>query len=99
MINFQEKWSSYVPGLHFVIGFSGKFYGIAGNETEKEGDKYIVKNAHKFRWFPHMWSHIIAMRFKDADTLCEYMTSNVDFHKRYVIFERTVGSLFGEVGH
>ena len=42
MIEFQEKWDPVVPGIHFVIGFSGKFFQRSENEMETEGDQYIL---------------------------------------------------------
>ena len=42
MIEFQEKWDPIVPGIHFVIGFSGKFFQRSENEKETEGDQYIL---------------------------------------------------------
>ena len=42
MIEFQEKWDPVVPGIHFVIGFSGKFFQRSDNEMETEGDQYIL---------------------------------------------------------
>ena len=42
MIEFQEKWYPVVPGLHFVIGFSGKFFQGSENKMENEGDQYIL---------------------------------------------------------
>ena len=41
MIEFQQKWDPVVPGVHFVIGFSGKFFQ-RGNSKENEGDQYIL---------------------------------------------------------
>ena len=46
MIEFQEKWDPVVPGVHFVIGFSGKFFQRSNNTMENQGDEYILGN-----WF------------------------------------------------
>ena len=42
MIEFQEKWDPVVPGVHFVIGFSGKFFQRSNNTMENQGDEYIL---------------------------------------------------------
>ena len=42
MIEFQQKWDPVVPGVHFVIGFSGKFFQRSNNTMENQGDDYIL---------------------------------------------------------
>ena len=62
MIAFMDKWKEQIPGFHFVVGFSGKFFN-RGNDTEDAGDAYIlekrgrktsfsIQNPSNFRSFP-----------------------------------------------
>lgn len=51
MIEFQEKWDPVVPGIHFVIGFSGKFFQRSNNQMENEGDQYILGRVLKVHSF------------------------------------------------
>ena len=46
LVDFQNDWrNNGVPGLQFMVGFSGKFYQSSTYEPEIEGDKAWLANS------------------------------------------------------
>ena len=76
----QQVLATKIPGFTFKLGFSGRLFGH-GNEDEMNGDKALVKNAHVFAWFPHMWSHTKAHTYNSQRKLVSDMMTNFYFAK------------------
>lgn len=84
LVDFQKRWrENGIKGFQIFVGYSGKFFKRSANWREKEGDDEWLRQAHHFKWFDHMWSHMTAHRFNSTKYLCEYMQQNVDFGKRH----------------
>ena len=64
MIKFQEKWDPVVPGVHFVIGFSGKFFQRSNNTNENQGDEYILGQVPTTVLLTGITRHHVGNRFK-----------------------------------
>lgn len=56
MISVQDRLAQKIPGFKFNLGFSGRGFK-QGDEEEDEGDMALIKNAHKFTWFGHLYDH------------------------------------------
>ena len=69
-----------MPGFKFNLGFSGYHY-LRGNEEEDKGDNELIKNAKKFWWFSHMWTHRKAHQIKTPQELKDELMMNLDFAK------------------
>ena len=52
----QDRLAQKIPGFKFNLGFSGRGFK-QGDEEEDEGDMALIKNAHKFTWFGHLYDH------------------------------------------
>lgn len=71
-----------MSGFKFNLGFSGYHFEQArGNDAEDEGDKEIIKNADKFWWFSHMWTHRKPHQITNDEDLRKELSNNVDFAK------------------
>ena len=81
MINFQDRMRKRIPGFKFNLGFSANFYEKSSVDLEIEGDREIVKEAHHFWWFGHIFSHGQAHTYKSAEKLEEQMQKNLEFSK------------------
>jgi len=86
-IKFQKLWREKIKNFRFMVGFSGKFYKTANTEAlseeKQQGDNSWLKNASKFYWFDHMWSHMQAHWFETADELYNYMKQGKQFADRW----------------
>lgn len=67
----------YMPGFKFNMGFCGIHY-LFGSTGEVEGKKELVKNAEKFSWFDHTYSHVQPHKIK-YERLVEEMSKNKKF--------------------
>lgn len=56
LISTQKEFRNYVQNFTFMLGFSGSYFRN-GDDLEDRGDEFLVENAEKFVWFPHMWRH------------------------------------------
>lgn len=74
----QNNLSKVIPGFHYNLGFSGKYF-LNGNEEEDEADHELIVEADKFWWFPHMWKHIQPHRFTNVSDLTHRMILNKEF--------------------
>lgn len=66
-----------MSGFKFNLGFCGINY-LLGSPSEIEGKKELVKNAGKFSWFDHTYSHVQPHKIK-YEKLVEEMTKNKQF--------------------
>ena len=86
-IKFQKLWREKIKNFRFMVGFSGKFYKTANTEAlteeKQQGDNSWLKNASKFYWFDHMWSHMQAHWFETSDELYNYMKQGKQFAERW----------------
>lgn len=80
----QRKLQSMIPGFHFNLGFSGKYF-LHGNNEENEGDRELLKNASEFWWFGHTWSHKQPHLVDNIEDLKEQMKTNMEFAKEHNI--------------
>lgn len=55
------------------------FLAFSGDPEETEADRLLLKYHDKFKWFPHMWSHMQAHWFNNVTKLCAYMDINKQF--------------------
>jgi len=78
LVESQNNLSKVIPGFHYNLGFSGKYF-LNGNEEEDEADYELVAEADKFWWFPHMWKHIQPHRFSNVSDLTHRMILNKQF--------------------
>ena len=76
LISSQETISNYVPGFRYNLGFSGKTFKT-GTTEEDLADELLIKNRHKFWWFPHMWHHLQPHMFDNVTELERRMTLNL----------------------
>ncbi|XP_077999800.1 bifunctional heparan sulfate N-deacetylase/N-sulfotransferase-like [Glandiceps talaboti] len=84
LVKSQEMLASQIPGFHFNLGFSGKFYH-SGMDEEDDGDDAIIQYAHKFWWFPHMWNHMQPHLANNETLLRAEMIKNRQFAKDHDI--------------
>jgi len=81
LIQSQNDLSKQIPGFHYNLGFSGKYY-LNGNDDEDAADRFLVAKKDEFWWFPHMWKHIQPHRFNNVSDLAYRMTLNKQFAER-----------------
>ena len=80
LLDAQKKLRQKVPGFRFNMGFSGAFF-LDGDDEEDEGDWALIKNAHSFWWFSHMWGHMKPHEIKALNDLVYDMKINWEFAK------------------
>ncbi|CAL4073832.1 unnamed protein product, partial [Meganyctiphanes norvegica] len=80
----QKKLQGIVPGFHFNLGFSGKYYQ-KGYEEENEGDRRLLTHVDEFWWFGHMWGHTQPHKLATAEQLEATMQLNKQFARNYGI--------------
>ncbi|ESO93397.1 hypothetical protein LOTGIDRAFT_232790 [Lottia gigantea] len=73
----QELFQQIIPGFHFNLGFSGRYY-LHGSYDEDAGDKKLLEYRDKFWWFGHMWRHEQAHKFNE-EALTLAMQQNKKF--------------------
>lgn len=79
LMDTQDQLSKLIENdFKFNLGFSGKYYKH-GNATEQLGDELLVRNAHKFTWFCHFWSHRKAHLFNSTQMLSDELRENLKF--------------------
>ncbi|CAH1793564.1 unnamed protein product [Owenia fusiformis] len=79
LIDSQDRLRRSIPGFHFNLGFSGKYYH-RGNDEEDAGDDMLLAYKDAFWWFGHMYSHEQAAKLNQTQ-LHREMTENVKFAK------------------
>ncbi|CAD5226106.1 unnamed protein product [Bursaphelenchus xylophilus] len=80
LIKAQKTWrDSFIDGFTFTLGFSGSFFG-RGTSEELDGDEELLKQAHHFLWFPHMWKHNHAHEYS-----YDNLTSLMDLNKQFAL--------------
>ncbi|KAK3722099.1 hypothetical protein QZH41_019846, partial [Actinostola sp. cb2023] len=84
LISVQNRIRTRVPGFRFDLGFSGHHF-LRGHAAEDEGDYEIIKNADKFWWFSHMWTHRKPHQIINPAELKTELTLNLDFAKKHKI--------------
>ncbi|XP_074649508.1 bifunctional heparan sulfate N-deacetylase/N-sulfotransferase-like [Tubulanus polymorphus] len=80
MLKAQERIQQYIPGFHFNLGFSGKYYHH-GYSEENKGDDLLLANKHKFWWFGHMWRHLQPHKVDSSRVLERELSFNKQFAK------------------
>ena len=56
LVDSQNNLSKVIPGFHYNLGFSGKYF-LNGNEEEDEADYELIAEADKFWWRNgHEWA-------------------------------------------
>ncbi|XP_071510608.1 bifunctional heparan sulfate N-deacetylase/N-sulfotransferase 1-like [Diadema antillarum] len=84
LVSIQAELQELMPGFHFNLGFSGKYFQ-RGTEEENRGDQRIVDQAHHFWWFPHMWDHMQPHFTGSTAKLMEGMYKNKLFAEEHGI--------------
>jgi len=82
LVESQNILSKFIPGFHYNLGFSGKYF-LNGNAEEDEGDLQLIAEKDQFWWFPHMWKHIQPHRFSNVSDLTYRMTLNKQFAQHH----------------
>jgi len=82
LVESQYNLSKVIPGFHYNLGFSGKYF-LSGSAEEDLADLELVASADKFWWFPHMWKHIQPHRFTNTSDLTYRMGLNRQFAKSH----------------
>lgn len=80
----QKKLQGIVPGFHFNLGFSGKYF-LNGYEEENEGDRKLLSHVEEFWWFGHMWAHTQPHKLNTVEQLEATMQLNKQFARDYGI--------------
>ena len=78
LLETQARIRTVVPGFHFNLGFSGKFYNH-GSAEENQGDDLLLASAKEFTWFGHMWSHQQPHLYENVSLLENDMLLNKNF--------------------
>ncbi len=72
-----------------------------GTEEENRGDEALVKVAHKFWWFPHMWDHSQPHLYRNSSKLEKLMLLNRNFAQvcsSAIVCTLTFFQILAEVG-
>lgn len=84
LVRAQDYFASLIPGFYFNLGYSGKFYRNSNDSAEREGDKHLVQNADKFRWFCHTFKHVKPHTLT-KETLIKDFRKNKQFAQKHNI--------------